>query len=83
MDKDNTRKAFQHLPAKDNPQFLEDGKEIYFRLKSKYPKKTNEDLDNILNGMCAALACLMFAEVDKDNHKNFIQLVWYVLNKNA
>ena len=81
-DKGNTRKSFQHLPGEENPQFLKNGKEIYLRLKRKYPKNTNEDLDNILNGICAALTCLMFAEVDKGNHKNFVQLIWKIINNN-
>lgn len=77
------RKAFQHLPSQENPQFLEDGKRIYSEMKSKYPNATNEDLDNILNGICAALTCLMFDNVDKSNHKIFLQLIWKILNKNV
>lgn len=76
------RMAFQHLPGKDNPHFLDDGKEIYKQLKKKYPNRTNEDLDNILNALCAALICLTFDNVDKENHKNFLQLIWTILNKN-
>jgi hypothetical protein len=76
------RKAFQHLPAEENPQFLEDGKRIYLEMKKKYPNQTNEDLDNILNGLCGALTCLVRANVEKSNHKNFLQLIWNILNKN-
>lgn len=80
--KGNVRKPFQHLPGNENPQFLEDGKNIYLELKKKYPENTNKDLDNILNGLCAALICLTFDNVEKDNHKNFLQLIWNILNKN-
>lgn len=76
------RKAFQHLPGEENPQFFEDGKRIYLEMKKKYPNQTNEDLDNILNGLCAALTCLVYDNVDKSNHKNFLQLIWNILNKN-
>lgn len=76
------RKSFQELPGDDNPQFLEDGKLIYFALKKKYPKKTNIDLDNILNGLCASLICLIHDNVDKSDHKNFLQVIWKILNKN-
>lgn len=79
----NQRKAFQHLPGEENPQFLQDGLRIYEEMKKKYPKQSNEDLDNILNGMCAALYILMKKNVDKDNHKNFLHLIWQILNKNA
>lgn len=76
------RKAFQHLPSEENPQFLENGKRIYLEMKNKYPNKTNDDLDNILNGICAALTCLMFDAVNKDNHKYFLQLIHSILSKN-
>ncbi len=80
MNKERT--PFQDLPGKENPQFLIDGKRIYMELKEKYPNNTNEDLDNILNGLCAALICLVRGNVDKSNHKNFLQLIWKILNKN-
>jgi len=76
------RKPFQDLPGDENPQFLEDGKRIYLEMKKKYPNKTHEDLDNILNGLCASITCLMYDNVDKDNHRNFLQLVYKILNKN-
>jgi hypothetical protein len=76
------RKSFQDLPGDENPQFLEDGLSIYKMLKDKYPNQSVEDLDNILNGICASLIILMKNQVAKDNHKNFIQLVYKVLTKN-
>lgn len=80
--KNKERTPFQHLSSEENPRFLEDGKRIYLEMKKKYPNATNEDRDNILNGLCAALTCLMFDNVDKSNHKNFLQLIWKILNKN-
>lgn len=76
------RKPFQNLSGKENPQFLYDGKRIFLEMREKYPNNTNEDLDNILNGLCAALICLIFSSVDKDNHKYLIQLVHKILSKN-
>ena len=76
------RKPFQDLPANENPLFSENGKRIYIEMKQKYPNQTNEDLDNILNGLCSSLIFLMFDNVDKSNHKNFLQLIWKILNKN-
>jgi hypothetical protein len=76
------RKSFQHLPADDNPQFLQDGIEIYKKMIEKYPEKNVENLDNILNGICAALTCLMTANVDKRDHRNFTQLIYKILNDN-
>jgi hypothetical protein len=77
------RKPFQNLPASENPQFLEDGKKIYLEMKKKYPNQSNEDLDNILNGICAALTCLMWDHIDKDNQLYFLQLIHNVLSKNV
>jgi hypothetical protein len=76
------RKAFQHLPGDENPQFTEDGKKIYLELRKKYPNNTDKDLDNILNGLCVALIYLVINNVEKSNHKNFLQLIWKILNKN-
>lgn len=76
------RKAFEHLPGSKNPQFLENGKKIYYTLKAKYPNQCDEDLDNILNALCAAITCLMTDNVAKDNHKNFLQLVYKILHDN-
>lgn len=76
------RKSFQHLPAEENPQFLEDGKRIYLEMRKKYPENTNKDLDNILNGLCASLTCMIHANVNKDNHKNFLQLIHKILSQN-
>lgn len=75
------RKAFQNLPGEENPQFEKDGKEIYLMMKKKYPKKTCEDLDNILNGLCVSLMYLIIENVEKENRKNFIQLIYQILNK--
>lgn len=76
------RKTFQPLRGDENPQFLEDGKWIYWKMKEKYQKKTHKDLDNILNGICASLILLMEDSVDKDNKKIFLQLVYQILLKN-
>lgn len=78
----NERKSFQDLPGNENPQFLEDGKRIYLEMRNKYPNNTNEDLDNILNGICVSLICLMRDAVNKDNHKYFLQLIHKILSKN-
>lgn len=78
----NERKAFQNLPAVENPHFLEDGQKIYKELRINYPQDTNEHLDNILNGLCAALTCLMRENVQKDNHRYFIQLIHSILSRN-
>lgn len=82
MEDNEKRKSFQPLRAEENPQFLEDGKRIYLELKKKYPPTSVENFDNILNGLCAAIVCLMYESVDKADHRNFLQLVWQILNKN-
>lgn len=51
-------------------------------MRKKYPKNTDEDLDNILNGLCASLVCLARDAVQKENHKQFLHLIWKILNDN-
>ena len=69
------RKPFQILHSDENPQFIEDGTRIYLEMKDKYPDKTDEHLDNILNGIIMALDCVIKANVHKDNQIIFIQLI--------
>lgn len=76
------RKLFQHLPAEENPHFFDDGLKIYNDLKQKYPDLTVEHLDNILNALCAALTILACKNMDKDNHKYFLQLVHKAISRN-
>ncbi len=80
--KDNNRKAYQHLPGEENPQFGEDGLWIYNEMRKKYPNNDVIDLDNILNGICASLSILMHVNVDRSNHLAFLQLIYQVLKKN-
>lgn len=79
---DKEQKAFQHLPGEENPQFLEDGKHIYFELEAKYGSKDVVACDNILNGLCAALTCLIHLNVAKDNRPQMLQLIHRILSKN-
>jgi hypothetical protein len=79
----NERKSFQNLPGHLNPQFLEDGKKIYLEMKNKYPNKSSEDLDNILNGLCVSLTCLMYENVSKDDRKQFVHLIYKIISDNA
>lgn len=79
-DPENARKSFQEL---EDSRFLEDGYGIFLEMKKKYPNNTTADLDNILNGICASLLCLMGFHVNEDDYKNFIQLIWQILNKNT
>lgn len=82
MSENTKRKPFQVLPGNENPQFMEDGEKIYDVMRKKYPLNSDEHLDNILNGLCCALNCLMIENVSQDNHKNFIQLIYKILNAN-
>lgn len=77
------RKSFQHLPGIENPQFLLDGKNLYFIMRNKYPRKNNLDLDNILNGLCAALICLIHDNVAEDDHRQMLQLIHKILSENV
>ncbi len=83
MNDGSDRKSFQNLPHEENPQFLQDGKRIYFELRKKYPENNNVHLDNILNALCASITCLMKVNVQKDNYKQFLQLVYKILIKNT
>lgn len=76
------RKAFQNLPADENPHFAKDGLEIYELLRKKYPEYTVVHLDNILNGIAASFVILCRNHVAKNNRKYFIQLFFNIVNKN-
>ena len=76
------RKSFQELPAVDNLKFLKDGEEIFKMMKNKYPKNSVEDLDNLLNGICASLVILISNHVDEDKRKSFVQLIYKILYSN-
>jgi len=76
------RKGFQDLPAHENPQFSEDGKEMYYLLKARYPKEKVVDLDNILNALCASLTYLMVDSVNRDDRPMFLQLIHKILSNN-
>lgn len=78
----NKRKSFQDLPHEENETNLQNGKVLYYSLKLKYPNQTIEDLDSILNSLCAALICLIGDSVDKDDYQSMLQLVHKILNKN-
>ena len=83
MQDGSDRKAFQFLPGEENPQFLEDGHRIYLEMRTKYPGNTNKDLDNILNGICAALTCLLYVHVAEDDRRYMIQAIHKILTQNA
>lgn len=76
------RKAFQNLPADENPHFTKDGLEIYENLRKKYPENTTVHLDNILNGIAASFVILARNHVVKDDVKYFIQLFFKIINGN-
>lgn len=78
----NKRRSFQDLPAHENPQFSEDGIEIYRKLREKYPSNSDEDLDDILNGICAALVVMVRNNVEKSNYFSILQLIYKILHKN-
>jgi hypothetical protein len=80
MEMKKERKPFQELPGSQNPQFMEDGRRIFNEMRKKYPKNNDEDLDNILNGLCASLLCLIRQHVDKGDHMQFLQLIYKILH---
>jgi hypothetical protein len=63
-------------------QILEDGQRIFLEMRAKYPNNTNNDFDNILNGLCASLICLIKVAVDKDNHRVIVEIIHKILTKN-
>lgn len=78
-DKMNRYKDFAPL---DDPNFIEDGKRLYLAMRQKYPNKNDEDLDKILNGLCAAMYCLMYANVPKEKHSDFLDLIYTIIKQN-
>ncbi len=76
------RKSFEYLPGDENPHFIEEGIRIYKELRNKYPGNNEIDLDNVLNGLCAALIVLMRENMPKSDHKYFLQLLYKIISQN-
>lgn len=55
---------------------------IYGYLKKKYCNENMKDLDIILNSLCFSLLRLMNQNIDKNDHKYFIELIIKILKKN-
>mgnify|MGYP003442872163 FL=1 len=77
-----TRKCFEDLNSQDYPQHIRDGIRIYKELKELYPQKNTENLDNILNALCASIIILVINNVEKDNLNVMKQVIWKILDKN-
>lgn len=77
-----TRKCFEDLNSQDYPQHIRDGIRIYKELKELYPPKNTENLDNILNALCASIIILVINNVEKDNLNVMKQVIWKILDKN-
>ncbi len=78
----DNRQSFQHLPGSENPQFLEDAKEIMQNLRKKYPGNLVNDLDNILNALCLSLHILMINAVKPECQREFVKIIAHILEKN-
>jgi hypothetical protein len=61
-------------------EVIENGVEIYKKLRLKYPKTNQEDLDKVLNSLCAAVVILIMNNVDKENYGPFLQCVYHCIN---
>jgi len=75
-------KTFGPTDDQLNKLCLEEGKEIYFKLRDKFPENSVKDMDTILNSLCVALSCHMYQNVDKDNHPYIIQIIYKILTEN-
>ena len=76
-------KTVRNSPVAGNKNWISPRQEEMLReMRKKYPNNTTIDLDNVLNGICASLTCLMYDNVPKSEHLNFLQLVYSILKKN-
>jgi len=75
------RKCFGDLLQDENLKAFRIGKEIFFKLKQLYPENNVQNLDLILNTLCASLVCLIAHAVNKDNYSISIQLVHKILTR--
>ena len=73
-------KMFEKYGEDSNKIFIKEGTNIYNELKEGYPESNVTDRDTILNSLLYALLVMMDQEVDRSNHKYFLQLVWKILN---
>jgi hypothetical protein len=74
------RKAFQNVSEEDNLEYRRTGLEIYYLLKVKFPRENDQDMDCILNTLCAALYFFASNHVLVENQKQFVHLVYRILD---
>ena len=75
--------VFQNLDDNSNETAYKLGLSIYQELLSKYPERTEKDLDVMLNSLCMALTCLIRQSVAKDNRNVIIQMVHKIITQNC
>jgi len=78
----NERKPFSKIPESENNLCSENGRVIFEYLKENFPGEDAKDYDCMLNSLLASLLILTRSCVAKDNHRNFIQLIYKILTDN-
>ena len=78
--KEKEIKSVEILRGHENKNFVKYGKYIYLELMQKFPNKTPEDLDTVLNIILSSLMCLLKENVPPDDHKIVVQLIYKSLN---
>ncbi len=78
----NERKPFGKIPEDENKVCEVNGKIIFEYLKENFPNENAKDYDCILNSLITSLIILTRSCVAKDNHRNFIQLIYKILTDN-
>lgn len=75
------KRAFEPTTDDENAAYLQCGIGIYKQMKI-FCIKHKLDEDFILNSLCVSLVCLIKNDVDKDQEKEFLQLIHRILSKN-
>lgn len=76
------RKRFSGATDDENSMFSKDGLVLYLELRNKYGNQTEDNLDYILNTLCAALVYLITRNSEKDSHMQLLQSIYKILLKN-
>ncbi len=74
--------AFESIKQELNVIIKQEGVRIYNELLAKYPEKTVEHKDILLNSLCFALVHLLKLDVSADDHPIALQLIHKVLSNN-
>jgi predicted metallo-beta-lactamase superfamily hydrolase len=62
--------------------YSKEGLRIYLELIERYPERSVDNMDIIMNSMCAALVCLAHHTVPEEDYKSFKEFIRDLIDSN-